>query len=306
MHNHIKSQQQSDTPQRGVTTKAPQGRQNLTVGETHGQTHLQTKFEKLKTIISHHKKLAIAYSSGVDSTFLLRVAHDMLKDHTIAITARANWFSKRELDESKAFCEQMQIRQIIVDISADEIEGFNPNPPNRCYLCKRVLFGKIKEIATQLGMTTVAEGSNLDDLSDYRPGMQAIAELGIQSPLREAGLTKNEIRELSHQLGLETWDKPSFACLASRFVYGESITPQKLQMVEQAEQFLMSLGFRQIRVRIHGMMARIEVLPEAFDQIIAKRDNINKALKSPGFSYITLDLLGYRTGSMNELLIKLC
>jgi uncharacterized protein len=263
---------------------------------------LQLKFDTLKSILLRYKKIAIAYSSGVDSTFLLRVAHDLLGDNAIAITARANWFPAHELEETKAFCEQLHIRHVIVEVSADIIEGFSKNPPNRCYLCKRVLFEKMKNIALQSGISVVAEGSNLDDLGDYRPGMKAIAELGIQSPLREAGLRKNEIRELSHQLGLETWDKPSFACLASRFVYDEPITPQKLQMVEQAEQFLRSLGFKQIRVRIHGMMARIEVENSAFERVIAKREEIHKALKSLGFSYITLDLLGYRTGSMNEVL----
>ena len=263
---------------------------------------LRAKIDNLRQIILQHKKIAVAYSGGVDSTFLLHVAHDVLGDKAIAITARANWFPAWELDETKLFCEYAHIQQQIVDVNMDEIEEFRQNPPNRCYLCKRVLFKKMKDLASEMGILIVAEGSNIDDMNDYRPGMQAITELGIQSPLREAGLTKSEIRELSHQMGLETWDKPSFACLASRFVYGESITPHKLKMVDQAESFLRSLGLKQMRVRIHGMMARIEVMPEAFELVIDKRDEINKTLKSLGFSYITLDLRGYRTGSMNEVL----
>ena len=248
--------------------------------------------------------VAVAFSSGVDSTLLLKVSHDVLGDKAMAVTASSSSFPERELNEAKNFCESNHIRQIIFDSDEINIEGFRENPKNRCYLCKRELFSKIKAIAHEHNLEHVIEGSNLDDLGDYRPGLKAIDELGIKSPLRYAGLTKAEIRELSRELGLPTWDKPSYACLASRFVYGEMISPEKLKMVERAEELLLSLGFRQERVRIHGKIARIEVLPEDFPRIIQEdiRTKIYDSLKALGFSYVTLDMRGYRTGSMNETL----
>lgn len=184
------------------------------------------------------------------------------------------------------------------------MEGFRQNPPNRCYLCKKAFLEKVKEAATGHGIAHVAEGSNVDDEGDYRPGMQAVAELGILSPLREAGLSKREIRFLSKEMGLPTWEKPSFACLSSRFPYGEAITEEKLAMVEQAEQLLMELKFVQFRVRIHGTMARIEVLPEDFPKLLSEevRDKITGQFRSFGFTYVAMDLEGYRMGSMNEIL----
>ena len=185
-----------------------------------------------------------------------------------------------------------------------EIEGFRQNPKNRCYLCKHELFEKIWEIARENGMQAVAEGSNLDDNGDYRPGLIAVKELNVSSPLRYAGLTKQDIRDLSKELGLPTWDKQSFACLSSRFVYGETISEKKLNMVDAAEQLLLDLGFHQVRVRIHGMIARIEILPTEFEKILVQetRERIWQVFKGIGFTYVTLDLAGYRTGSMNETL----
>ena len=263
---------------------------------------LQEKFEKLKNYLLSLESVAVSFSSGVDSTLLLKVAHDVLGDKAIAITASSLSFPKRELDEAKDFCEKNKIRQIICGSEELNIKGFRNNPKNRCYLCKKELFTKILEIAKENGIKNVVEGSNLDDLGDYRPGLQAIQELEIKSPLRVAELTKKEIRELSKNLGLKTWGKPSFACLASRFVYGELISEEKLKMVSKAEDLLMNLGFKQFRVRIHGNIARIEILPEDFEKIIQKdtREKIYGELKTLGFSYITLDLKGYRTGSMNE------
>ena len=187
-----------------------------------------------------------------------------------------------------------------------DIEGFAQNPPNRCYLCKHKLFERIGAIAKENEISYVAEGSNMDDLGDYRPGLQAVAELGVKSPLREAKLTKEEIRLLSKEMELPTWEKPSFACLASRFVYGETISKEKLIMVENAEQLLLEYGFRQFRVRMHGMMARIEVLPEEFSKLLQEeiREDIVKQFKQFGFTYVTMDLTGYRMGSMNETLGK--
>ena len=184
--------------------------------------------------------------------------------------------------------------------------GFCQNPKNRCYLCKRELFEKIGQIAEKEGLAAIAEGSNLDDNGDYRPGLQAVAELGIKSPLRACNLDKQDIRVLSKMLGLPTWEKQSFACLSSRFVYGETISKEKLSMVDQAEQLLLDLGFHQVRVRIHGSIARIEILPAEFERILQEdnREKIYTTLKELGFSYVTLELLGYRTGSMNETLKK--
>ena len=266
----------------------------------------QEKYEALKDSLRSLGSVAVAYSSGVDSTFLLKTAQEVLGDRVLAVTAQSCSFPARELAEAREFCRANGIRQVICQSEELEIEGFRQNPPNRCYLCKRELFGKIQEIARENGMNAVVEGSNMDDLGDYRPGLQAIAELGIKSPLREAGLTKAEIRELSLQLGLPTWDKPSFACLASRFVYGESITEEKLAMVDKAEQLLLDLGFRQVRVRIHGTLARIEVSPEELPRLVEPevRKTVSRQLRELGFSYVTLDLQGYRTGSMNETLNK--
>lgn len=262
------------------------------------------KLEKLKEIIKGYKSVAIAFSSGVDSTFLLKVAHDVLGDQAIALTASSSFFPRRELKEARGFCEKESIQQYICEIEELEIPGFCQNPANRCYLCKKELFERFQAVANENHMSVLAEGSNRDDEGDYRPGLQAVAELGVKSPLREAGLTKQEIRDLSKELGLPTWEKPSFACLASRFVYGEEITREKLAMVEQAEQYLLDLGFYQARVRIHGTMARIEVLPEEIEKLLEKRTRleITTRLKQYGFSYVTLDLKGYRTGSMNEVL----
>jgi uncharacterized protein len=265
---------------------------------------IQNTLKQLKYNIKKMGSMAVAYSGGVDSTFLLKVAHDVLHDHAIAVTARSSTYPEREFKEAVEFTRSAGIKHIVIESEELEIEGFTNNPPDRCYLCKYELFSKIKEVAEKYHIRYIAEGSNVDDLNDYRPGMQAIKELGIISPLKDAGLEKDDIRKLSKQMGLPTWDKPPFACLASRFPYGEKITQEKLAMVDRAEQFLLDLGFKQVRVRHHGDTARIEVAEAErlnfFD--LELMDNVYKQFQKIGFAYTSLDLKGYRTGSMNEVI----
>lgn len=264
------------------------------------------KLERLKNYISERGAMAVAFSGGVDSTLLLKVAHEMLGDKVLAVTAASCSFPKRELDEASHFCRTEGIRHVICESEELEIDGFSENPPNRCYLCKTELFQKIWDIADKHSITYVSEASNVDDEGDYRPGLQAVSELGVLSPLRVAGLKKQEIRNLSKALGLTTWNKPSFACLASRFVYGEEITEKKLKMVEESEQFLLDEGFYQVRVRVHGDIARIEIGKEDFSRMLASdlSGKVENKLKQLGFSYVTMDLGGYRMGSMNDSVLK--
>jgi len=265
---------------------------------------IRTKEKALEQLLREQGKVAVAFSSGVDSAYLLAKAQQVLGDRAAAVTARAPFFPSWEKDEAADFCRERGIRQITYDSRELEKEEFRSNPADRCYFCKKALFSKILEIAETEDLGIVVDGSNMDDLADYRPGSRAIRELGIRSPLREAGLYKKEIRELSREMGLPTWDKPSFACLASRFAYGESITEDKLRMVERSEKLLMDHGFRQLRVRIHGDLARIEVPAEEITAVTQEemRKLLVSELKSYGFRYVTLDLQGYRTGSMNEVL----
>ena len=262
------------------------------------------KLAHLKKLLREMDGAVVAFSSGVDSTFLLRVAHEVLGARVIAATIRSHTFPERELDEAVAFCRAEGVRHEIIDSEELDIPGFADNPPDRCYHCKRELFSRLLAFAHANGLAAVLEGSNIDDDGDYRPGRRAIKELGIRSPLHEAGLSKAEIRALSREMGLPTSDKPSFACLASRFPYGERITAGALVRVERAEQWLLDagLGLKQLRVRSHGDLARIEVPRDAIPRLAARAAEIAAALKELGFSYVALDLLGYRTGSMNETL----
>jgi uncharacterized protein len=265
---------------------------------------LHEKYNELKELLGSLQSVTVAFSGGVDSTFLLHAAKEALGDNVLAVTARSLSFPGRELLEAKAFTTERKIEHIVVDSEELDIDGFSQNPKNRCYLCKTELFTKIQEIAQNRGFHAVLEASNIDDNGDYRPGLIAVKELGIYSPLRQTGFTKAEIRELSKEQNLPTWNKPSFACLSSRFPYGESITPERLQMIDKAEQYLLDLGIWQVRVRFHDNLARIETDENGFSLLLNPqiRDQIYNEFHKIGFTYISLDLKGYRTGSMNETL----
>lgn len=263
---------------------------------------LMAKYEKLQGILQKLGSVAVAFSSGVDSTFLVKVAHDTLGAKAVAFTAASDFVPQRDVDEAKAFCAKEGIEHHVVPFPILTVPHVKENPENRCYYCKHALFSHMKEIAAEKGLACVVDGSNLDDDGDYRPGHRALKELGIVSPLHEAGLYKQDIRDLSKALGLPTWDKPSFACLASRFPYGTELTPEGLDRVNLAEEFLMDRGFRQLRVRAHGNIARIELLPSDIPRMLDEslREKTAAYFRKLGFAYTALDLLGYRTGSLNE------
>ena len=260
---------------------------------------LAEKRDRLENFLRELSSAAVAFSGGVDSTFLLKVAHEVLGAKAVALTAASEFVPRREVEAAKKFCADNGVRQVVVEFDVLAVEGVKENPAERCYLCKRALFAEFQRVASANGLACVVEGSNVDDENDYRPGMRALAELDIKSPLRVANLHKSEIRELSRAMGLPTADKPAMACLATRFVYGEALTAEGLERVEAAEDFLRDIGVAQLRVRVHGKLARIEIMPEDFARLMALRGEVVAKFKTLGFEYVTLDLQGYRVGSMN-------
>lgn len=263
---------------------------------------LQQKYANLKTMLKDMDKVLIAFSGGVDSTLLLKVACNVLGEKVLAVIATSETYPEKEIKAAIRLAQEMEVRHKVFKSQEMEIAEFVNNSPRRCYFCKIELFSKMKQIADNEDIPFVLDGSNFEDLDDFRPGTQAAQELGVRSPLKEVGLTKNDIRELSRALGLSTWDKPSMACLSSRFPYYTEIDEEKLKQVGKAEEFLRSLGFAQIRVRHHDSIARIEVLPDEIPRLAAPevRDKIVGYFTEIGYTYITLDLTGYRTGSLNE------
>ncbi len=258
------------------------------------------KYTRLLALLREMGGVAVAFSGGVDSTLLLRAAHDALGDRCAAVTVHSVFFPEREAEAAAALCRTLGAEQITLDADVLAVPGVAQNPPERCYLCKRAILGLVCAAASKRGFLCVAEGSNLDDADDYRPGARAVRELGVRSPLREAGLTKAEIRAISRELGLPTADKPAMACLATRFPCGETLTPEGLRRVEKAEDCLSALGLTQKRVRVHGDLARIEALPEELPLLTAHAQEADALLRALGFRFVAADLGGYRMGSMNR------
>ena len=262
------------------------------------------KYENLKSILAQIGSLVVAYSGGTDSTLVLKVAHDILGEKVIALTAASASLPSADRVEAETIAAQIGAKHVLIESEETSDPEYLANTPNRCFFCKKETYGKLTAYAEKHGFRAIADGTNADDLGDFRPGRQAAQEYGIRSPLLEAGFTKAEIRQLSQELGLPNWDKPAAACLSSRIPYGTTITLAALSQVEHAESILHGLGLRQLRVRHHGQVARIEAEPVDFQLLLEHRFEIVPALKAVGYTYITLDLAGFHSGSMNDVLQK--
>ncbi|MDW7651931.1 MAG: ATP-dependent sacrificial sulfur transferase LarE [Bacillota bacterium] len=264
--------------------------------------NLQKKLHQLESDLQRMESLLVAFSGGVDSSVLLAVAARVLGERVLGVTAVSETYLSEELASARELADALNIQLEVIETEELAIPAFLENPPDRCYHCKHELFGKLKSVAEEKGLRFVADGSNADDTGDWRPGMKAAAELGVRSPLKEAGLTKDDIRTLARHMGLKNWDKPAMACLSSRFPYGQPITKEKVDQVAAAERYLRTLGFTQLRVRHHGDTARIELPPDRLSEAVSRAEQIVSRFKEIGFTYVSLDLAGYRSGSMNETL----